>query len=313
MSSFVSKIEISDKTLFCKELKVKHHKTILKSLLGDTPDYESTFYNISNILAELTDLKIEELNQFNVIDYFLLLFEVRSLSIGSSIAAETTGEKVIKIKLNISKFGECLKNIDVKELLQTETVDDINIEYKLPTILDIVNIDINSQETIYKLFVKALTVKDLYIDLASIDTKSRSKILESLPAKITSHFNKRSQSLITKFNNINLLSYLSGLKDKQLIFNFNINNLGSILKLLFGEQLLTLYSNIFTLCNQGNLTPEYIENCTPGEYILFVKKIEEINQISKASLPLDVNVSTKNYSYPDVPAATSKSEFPSIG
>ena len=313
MSSFLSKIKISDKTLFCKELKVKHHKTILKSLLGDTPDYESVFYNISNILAELTDLKIEDINQLNVIDYFLLIFEVRSLSIGSSIAAETTGEKVIKLKLNISKFGECLRNIDLKDLLQTETVDDINIEYKLPTIQDIVNIDINSQETIYKLFVKSLTVKDLYIDLTSIDSQSHIKILEYLPAKITSHFNKRSQSLISKFNDINLLSYLPGLKDKQLVFNFNIDNLGSILKLLFGEQLLTLYSNIFTLCNQGNLTPEYIENCTPGEYILFVKKIEEINQISKASLPLDISVPTKNFGYPDVPATTSKSEFPSIG
>jgi hypothetical protein len=313
VSSFVSKVKISNKTLYCKELRVKQHKVILKSLLGDAPDYESAFYNISNILAELTDLKIDEIHQLNIIDFFLLLFEVRSLSIGSSIAAETTGEKVIKLKLNITKFSECLKNINVKDLLQTETVDDINIEYKLPTIQDIVNIDINSQETIYKLFVKALTVKDLYIDLTGIDSNAHIKILDYLPAKITSHFNKRSQSLISKFNNINLLSYLPGLKNRQLIFNFNINNLGSILKLLFGEQLLTLYSNIFTLCNQGNLTPEYIENCTPGEYILFVKKIEEINQISKASLPLDVNVPTENFGYPDVPATTSKSEFPSIG
>lgn len=313
MSGFVSKIKIKDNILYCKELKVKQHKIILKSLLGNTPDYESAFYNISNILAELTDLNIEQINQLNVIDYFLLLFEIRNLSIGSTIAAETTGEKVIKIQLNISKFCECLKYIDVNDLLQSETIDDIIIEYKLPTVQDIVNIDINSQETVYKLFVKALTVKDLYIDLTSIDFKSYIKVLEYLPARVTSCFNKRSQSLISKFNDINLLSYLPGLKDKQLVFNFNIDNLGSILKLLFGEQLLTLYSNIFTLCNQGNLTPEYIENCTPGEYILFVKKIEEINQVSKASLPLDINIPTKNFGYPDVPAATSKSEFASIG
>ena len=313
MSGFVSKIKIKDNILYCKELKVKQHKIILKSLLGNTPDYESAFYNISNILAELTDLNIEQINQLNVIDYFLLLFEIRNLSIGSTIAAETTGEKVIKIQLNISKFCECLKYIDVNDLLQSETIDDIIIEYKLPTVQDIVNIDINSQETVYKLFVKALTVKDLYIDLTSIDFKSYIKVLEYLPARVTSCFNKRSQSLISKFNDINLLSYLPGLKDKQLVFNFNIDNLGSILKLLFGEQLLTLYSNIFTLCNQGNLTPEYIENCTPGEYILFVKKIEEINQVSKASLPLDINIPTKNFGYPDVPATTSKSEFASIG
>ena len=97
------------------------------------------------------------------------------------------------------------------------------------------------------------------------------------------------------------------------MFNFNISNLGIILKLLFGEQLLTLYSNIFNLCSQGNLTPEYIENCTPGEYILFVKKIEEVQQISKSSLPVDVNIPTESFGYPEVPSQVSKSEFPSKG
>jgi len=313
VKGFLSKVKISNETLYCKELKVKHHKTILKSLFGDTPDYESAFYNISTILAELTDLTFEQIIHLNVIDYFLLLFEVRSLSIGSTIAAETTGEKVIKIKLNINKFGECLKNINITDLLASETIDDFIIEYKLPTVQDIVNIDINTQETIYNLFVKTLTIKTLCIDLTTLDNKTATNILEGLPAKITSYLNKRSQSIISKFNNINLLSYLPGVKDKQLMFNFNISNLGIILKLLFGEQLLTLYSNIFNLCSQGNLTPEYIENCTPGEYILFVKKIEEVQQINKPSLPKDINIPTESFDYPEVPSQISKSEFPSRG
>jgi len=172
VKGFLSKVKISNETLYCKELKVKHHKTILKSLFGDTPDYESAFYNISTILAELTDLTFEQITHLNVIDYFLLLFEVRSLSIGSTIAAETTGEKVIKIKLNINKFGECLKNINITDLLASETIDDFIIEYKLPTVQDIVNIDINTQETIYNLFVKTLTIKTLCIDLTTLDNKT---------------------------------------------------------------------------------------------------------------------------------------------
>lgn len=313
MSSFLSKIKVSNRILYCKELKVKHHKLILKSLFGDTPDYESVFYNINNVLAELSNLTFEEINKFNIIDYFLLLFEIRSLSIGSKIAAETTGEKVIKLTLDINKFCDCLKNINILDLLLPETIDDYTFSYKLPTIFDIVNIDISSQETIYNLFVKSLAVKDTYIDFTQCDSATSIKILESLPARITFNLNKRSQSIITKFNDINLLSYLPGLKDKQLMFNFNIDNLGTILKLLFGEQLLTLYVNIFNLCRIGNLTPEYIENCTPGEYILFTKKIEELQQINKASQLENVNIPTNSFGYPDIPPQVSRSESPSKG
>ncbi len=47
-------------------------------------------------------------------------------------------------------------------------------------------------------------------------------------------------------------------------------------KLFFSEPLNTLYDNIFYLSYKANMNSEYIESCTPGEYIYFIKKLEQI-------------------------------------
>ena len=94
---------------------------------------------------------------------------------------------------------------------------------------------------------------------------------------------KRVQNVLKELNNINLLSTTNGLTDKFLPINCNINNLCFIVKLLFGDQLLSLYENIFLLCKAGNLSPEYVENLTPGEYLLYLKKLEALTKQQNSS------------------------------
>jgi hypothetical protein len=139
-------------------------------------------------------------------------------------------------------------------------------------------------------------------------------ILDKLPTIYTTTIIKRVQNLIETFNNVNLIGHLKGLEDKQLIFNFNIKNLGIILKLLFGEELLSLYENIFTLAKDANIPPQYIEECTPGEYYLYVKKLESENKLT-SSTPNNNNNFTEEdqhvdlFDVPEMPPITSVSEF----
>jgi hypothetical protein len=44
---------------------------------------------------------------------------------------------------------------------------------------------------------------------------------------------------------------------------------------------MSLYDNIMILCKLNHFTPEYIENCTPGEYLLYMKRLEEMNSKSQ--------------------------------
>jgi hypothetical protein len=72
--------------------------------------------------------------------------------------------------------------------------------------------------------------------------------------------------------------------------------------------LLSLYENSIMLCKVGNLTPEFIENSTPGEYILYIKKLQEIISVNKNSNQMSNNYNSTSF---DNIGTRSSSEFTS--
>lgn len=317
-SNFVNSVIINENNIFYKELKVKHLKIIYKSLFGDDPNSQVVIRNLNNILCELTSLTPETVEQINFVDYFLLLFELRCTSIGNIISAELPETPNYKLQINIYKFIEILKIFEVTNLLVPDTIDDVVVFYRLPALLEISELIENiNVEHIYVTLLDKIIIKGLEINLKQLDKKAVTLILEKLPAKVTYNIANKTYSILDKFNKINLLSYIPELSDRCLYFNFNIKNLILLLKLLFGDQLLSLYENIFALCKTGNFTPEYIENCTPGEYLLFTKKLEQIRaQQTTTPQTNNLNINTNSnfddinpYNSPDLPPITSRSEF----
>lgn len=283
-ASFLTPFTINNKNIFYSELKVKYLKIIYKSLLGDTPDTNIIFANLNNILHELTNIDIEEIENFNVVDYFNLLFDIRITSIGSSVFVEVPDLVNTKIELNLSNFSEKLNLTKQKYYNNKDYIDDFVIEYRLPTLNNIIKL--NNQTTtdeLYSIFIRSITYKQNLIDFTKLNLNEVQLVLNHLPAKITSNLYKKIYSLITEFNEINLLPQLKELEGKSLTFNLNINNLILILKIIFGDELMSLYDNIFWLSKFTRFTPEYIENLTPGEYILYVKKVQAINSTDKSS------------------------------
>lgn len=311
---FSIKSILTDRIVYFSELKVKHYKTILKSIFGDELDYETAFTNISNVIQQITNLSSEEINSLSFLDYFLLLFEIRSNSIGGSIIAETTDNNSTKIDINIQKLISHLHNIDLKTALLPDTINNVTVIYKIPSIKNIIEINANDIESIYHACLKSITLNDKTINFENYSAKEIKHILGKLPTIYTTIIIKRVQQLIELFNNVNLIGHLKGLEDKQLIFNFNIKNLGIILKLLFGEELLSLYQNIFTLAKDANIPPQYIEECTPGEYYLYVKKLESENKSTSPTSNNSNNFTAENqhvdlFDIPEMPPITSVSEF----
>jgi hypothetical protein len=276
---FISQIYLDEKPYYFKELKVKHLKIIYKCLLGDDLEPSPVFANITPILAYLTNNDINTINQLSFINYFKLLFEIRCNSIGNLIFVELTDTINTKVEINIYKFIEILNEIDLRDLLKEYSYENFSFSLRLPSILDLQQFpETPTLENLYKFFIKEIKIKGKTISLLQLNSQEKEEILELIPAKTTSIIVNKVQEVLGKFNDVNLLSKTYGLQDKKLPFNLNIRNLTSIIKVLFGEQLLPLYENIFGLCKVGNFTPEYIEDCTPGEYLLFVKKLEAMNQ-----------------------------------
>lgn len=276
---FISQIYLDKNPYFFRELKVRHLKIIYKSLLGDDLEPGVVFTNITPILAHLTDETVNSINQLSFINYFKLLFEIRCNSIGNLIFVELTDAINTKVEINIYKFIEILNEIDLRDLLKEYSYENFSFSLRLPSILDLQQFPENpTLENLYKFFIKEIKIKGKTVSLLQLNSQEKEEILELIPAKTTSIIVNKVQEVLGKFNDVNLLSKTYGLQDKKLPFNLNIRNLTAIIKVLFGEQLLPLYENIFGLCKVGNFTPEYIEDCTPGEYLLFVKKLEAMNQ-----------------------------------
>lgn len=280
--NFISRASVSSKDIYFNELKVKHLKTIYKSLIGDDLQADIVFTNLNNILEDI--VKGDFLN-LSFLDYFILLFEIRCNSIGNIIFGELTEESNTKIEINILKFIDLLKSFDVDDILVPDVIDNVIITYKLPTIAELLLIEKTTTiDEIYSYFIKDITINNISI-INTSEALDKNKILDNIPAKITSKAINRVEKVLKKLNELNLLSTTHGMTDKFLPFNCSIKNLTFIVKFLFGNQLLSLYENIFALCKAGNLTPDYIENSTPGEYLLFVKKLEMLSKQRESQGP----------------------------
>ena len=273
--NFISKSSISSKDIYFNELKVKHLKTIYKSLIGEDLQFDIIFNNLNNILQDIVK---ENISNINFIEYFILLFEIRCNSIGNIIFGELPEKNNTKIEINILKFIEILNEFNTNNILEPDTIDNVTVNYKLPTVIELILIEKTTTiDNIYPYFIDDLIINNTSL-VKNLETINKNKILENIPAKITSKVINRVQQILKKTNELNLLSATHGMTDKFLPLNCNIKNLAYIVKFLFGNQLLSLYENIFALCKAGNLTPEYIENSTPGEYLLFVKKLEILSK-----------------------------------
>ena len=272
--NFVSNFSLSEKNILYSELKVKHLKNIYKCLVGETANPETVFTNLNNILQKITSLNKTDLDNLSFLDYFLLLFEIRCSSIGNLIYIQPHDNENTKIEINIYKLIAILNNLNINKLLINDQIDGIEIFYKLPTVNDLLLLLPTNQ--IYTLFIQKIILNNTHINLTDLSYNDKCEVLEKLPVKVTTQILKKASIILKAFNETNLLSTTFGLENKNLCFNLNIQNLINILNILFGEQLMTLYENIFMLCKAGNFTPEYIENCTPGEYILFVKKLDAL-------------------------------------
>jgi hypothetical protein len=261
--------------VFFKELKVKHLKILYKCLIGEEVDADTLIFNLNFIL----NIVVKNIPpNIDFLDYFILLLEIRILSIGNKITLQLKEDTTLEV--NLEQFSNILKSTNTEDLLKPEIMPEgITFYFRLPSISEVSFFCKNQEDLIYNFLDKIQIKNQIY----NKDEFHSQRILNILPAKFFAIINKRIQKIISYFNKINLLSYNEHIKGTELYFNFNIHNLVLLIKLLFGNHLMVLYENIFALCKIANFTPEYIENCSPGEYILFVKKLEEFNKSSSES------------------------------
>jgi len=273
MTEFTTKVDLLHNSIYIKELKVKHFKILLKTLLSDEPDYSEVLTNLTNILTEVTTYTANEIHNLSIIDFLLIILHLRSISIGNGIQLELLNEKNISITLNIDRVIQTL--LDTFKYTYTQTFDNIIIEYQFISAQDFLPLKQNTNELLsLKKYIKKITINDNNtIIVSKLNNETFLKIINSLPASNSFKILKYVKSMIQQLEQTNLLQHII---ERDLSLFLNQETFIFILQLLFSKNLLPLYENIFALSKFANMPPSYIEECTPGEYTVFVKLLEQI-------------------------------------
>jgi hypothetical protein len=256
VNGLYTKLKLLDKEIIHGELNVKDYKVILKCLLGDTLDIPALYLNLNSILLKITNLKEDELYNLNIIEYFLLLLSIRSNSIGGIIFATYNGEKKINLQIPLNEIIEELTFF---------------LENYQPLAINIKNV--STTITIPKI-KEFISKEDLSFTNNIIVNSNTTIDIEQLPVCVYKQINDKINFLKKDINNLHF--YKPVVEDYIIKFSSNLNEYVSLIKILFNENLLSVYDNIFYLSKVSNFSAEYLENCTYGEFKLFVKKTENL-------------------------------------
>lgn len=248
MSELLTSFQLNNRQIVYKELKLKQYKTLLKCLITEPIDSFNLIFNLNNILEQITNLTQEDILNLNLLEYLLLLTEIRTTSIGSSIFAvyKTEEENIdieIPLKATLNEIQNCLNNFEPLQYKDSNT----QLNFIIPKIKNI----LNKKEPLY-----------INEDITDLPVRYLKKIT-SLSKQFNEYFKKYYffKPIIEKYSislSVDSIEYIE------------------IIKILFNENLISVYENIFYLSKICNMSSEYLENCTYGEFKIFVKKTEEM-------------------------------------
>jgi hypothetical protein len=294
MSKFICTAELHNSAVVFKELNFQQYRQLLKCFLGDEVYPELIFSNINEILSELTDLNLKQIDNLSYLDYCLLLFNIRMTSIGGSVNLyiDDPDNKQIKIDLQIYNILDQINNKKLIELLSPEIDDNYSIEYKIPSIKEIMLLEQKKDiYTLYTFFLKTIKFSDLTINLEDFSYLDRENIVQQMPLKAMTALTKRTHNIVEYCNNINILqSIKSDFFNKELILTLDSEIIAFVIKLFFNTKLENVYEGMFALSKMANISCMFLNDCSPGEFYFFAKKLEEINSKNTSQINSNNNL-----------------------
>ena len=287
MSNFVNILDIFGRDVYVREILLSDYRVLLKSLLGDIPNPKVAFTNVHRILIEYTDLSLTEIENLDFVDLFIILINVRSISLGNTLRLNMLNENAnTTITLDVDHVLNIFSNIKVDFLKESTLInEEYEMTYRLPTVIELLSFqELKSGDIDFSVFIESIAFMNkgvITID-KNISVKERSSIFSRLPAKCSLKVFKKIKELCEDMSKINVLKILNNpaISDNYVIpINIEINNLAFILKLLFSDDLMSMYHNIYELSSK--ISADYLDKCTVGEYGVYLKMLD--NHIKEQS------------------------------
>jgi hypothetical protein len=293
-------VEIFDKKITVKEISFGEYKGFLKVLFRTS---DSMFFeqSIINFLSNCTDLLSSELSELNCIELLVLLIEVRILSIGSVLRVHVEDEGKKKKKDEKDKFKEENPNTqdestnkdkdknNNKEQEETKQITTISkslynlkadlLQYnnnntitfgKLKVMFTVPKLSQLSKECPVDYFIRCLEINDSKVFL----NKIKKAASDFLPAVVSEQIKNALERYFNFFSKLVFVTTYEEDAQKDINMSLEYDFFVHIVKLLFGDDLLTLHQNCFKLSQFAHIDLNYINNIPPGDVFLYMKILD---------------------------------------
>jgi hypothetical protein len=258
------------KYIFVKQFNNLTYKTLLKHLANKNAETFNDYIN--NLLAEHCDY---DTSQLNFIDKFVILLNLRCISIGDTLS-HTIQKEVSKYNLKYNIY-DVIKNITDKGFIKSNKI----IHYKNCSIKMCVpkNLFIDIQEP--GNFIDYITIGEKIFKLDDLTENDKTEAINLLPGNILYELYDEIQIITTSINKIELTKFKVDVDSTELhTLNLYLDkdNMFSILNIFFNELLTNLFIKQFILSKEYHVSCEYFDSLPPIESEIMYNFHKEIEQ-----------------------------------
>jgi hypothetical protein len=215
----------------------------------------------------IKDLQI--LESLTNIEKFLILLDMRSVSLGDKI--QMNGNKNSSLEIFLSSIKDSIIN-KVKDLKLTKisNIERQKITFSIPKSLIIDSIDKIYKEIIDKIEIDEHLLK--FFNLTEIDKNS---IISLLPAKFSSEMLDFVTNIQENLSKVNIISGNDKFGIQNITLNVFDSTLFTFLKTIFGDDLISFYETEFNFIYKMKFTHDHYLKMTPNEAKLYVNFFNE--------------------------------------
>lgn len=244
----------NSKSVECRELTNKLYVPFVKSIMNNEHIIISNF--IDKII-EHTVIDTNRIKELNCIDKFLILLDLRSISINNNITINT-GKLFNNTTVEIDKL--CAHILESLPLITEQFIidDSITLEINIPK-------DISYEFTNIANTVRSIQIDKDLIQMNQVTSKVRESILNFIPAKLFDQVTKFIDITTKSMEHINIINGDDKLGIGKVEFNIFNNTLFEFIKAIYNEDLLNLYKMQYILMSKLNFDNDTYLNLTPNE------------------------------------------------
>lgn len=243
-----------------REISLKQFRELNKYILNNNNLYIEKY--IDDILLENLENK-EDLYYFSNYDKFCCFFMLRCVCVSPDLDLFSNKSN---IKVNLITFLNQISNFEFTSFKVVD-LSPFKITLTLPRTFTFYNF-LNLSDFL----IEKIEIEDEVIYFSSLNSNEKEQILRSLPATILTFIEDFYKDLNKEFEKLQLT--IPTIENNIPINPFDSSML-ELIKALFKTDLNNLYELQYILTSKLNFTPEYLDNSTLIENLIYLKLYEK--------------------------------------